>query len=70
MESLSKYAKVVVEVNEENPTPIATITDDAVEVAEGYRVQFTPYEFLPEDSDGIRDSRESNSTVVHLANHK
>lgn len=36
------YTKVVVEEDTENPVPIATVTEDEVEVAEGYRVRLTP----------------------------
>lgn len=53
-QSLEKYAKVIVETNEENPTPIATITDGTVEVTTGYKVRLVPYVFVPEDSNGKR----------------
>lgn len=58
--SLERYTKVVVEIDEENPTPIATITDGAVEVADGYRVHMTPYVFIPEDSNGKRLGNEKS----------
>ncbi len=59
-ESLGRYAEVVVETDEENPTPIATITDGAVEVANGYRVRLIPYVFIPEDSNGKRLGNEKS----------
>ena len=59
-ESLEKYAKVVVETDEENPIPIATITAGAVEVAEGYKVRLMPYVFVPEDSNGKRNGNEKS----------
>ena len=59
-ESLERYAKVVVETDKQNPTPIATITGGAVEVAEGYRVRLMPYVFVPEDSNGKRLGNEKS----------
>lgn len=41
-ETLGDYTKVVVETDEKNPTTIATITNDGLDVAEGYRVRLTP----------------------------
>lgn len=41
-ETLSDYTKIVVETDEKNPTAIATITQDKVDVAEGFRVRLTP----------------------------
>lgn len=59
-QSLERYAKVIVETDEENPIPIATITDGAVEVADGYRVRLIPYVFIPEDSNGKRLGNEKS----------
>ena len=42
MESLNKYTKIIVETDEENPVTIATVTDEVVEAADGYRVRLTP----------------------------
>ena len=36
------YTRVVVEEDTENPIPIASITEESVEVADGYRVRLTP----------------------------
>lgn len=40
--SLEDYTKVIIETEEENPTTIAVITSEEVEVADGYRVRLTP----------------------------
>lgn len=69
-ETLKDYTKIVVETDEENPTTIAEITEEAVNVADGYRVRLTPYVFVPEDSDGIRGSDVSNSIVPEINNRK
>ena len=42
MKTLDKYTKIVVETDEENPVTIATVTDETVETAAGYRVRLTP----------------------------
>lgn len=42
------WTRIVVETDEENPTPIATITEDNIEMADGYRVRERP------DYDGAR----------------
>ena len=60
MGSLENYQKIVVETDNENPTPLATITDGAVEFAKGYRVRLTPYVFIPEDSNGKRLGNEKS----------
>ena len=36
------YTRVVVEEDTEDPIPIASITEESVEVADGYRVRLTP----------------------------
>lgn len=36
------WTRIVVETDEENPTPIATITEDNIEMADGYRVRERP----------------------------
>lgn len=36
------WTRIVVETDEENPTPIATITEDSIEMADGYRVRERP----------------------------
>lgn len=36
------WTRIIVETDEENPTPIATITEDSVEMADGYRVRERP----------------------------
>ena len=36
------WTRIVVETDEENPTPIATITEDNIEMADGYRVRLRP----------------------------
>lgn len=41
-ETLGDYTRVVIETDEKNPTAIATITNDGVDVADGYRVRLTP----------------------------
>ena len=41
-EPLKDYTKIVVETDEENPTTIAEITVEAVNVEDGYRVRLTP----------------------------
>lgn len=41
-ETLGDYTKIVIETDEKNPTAIATITNDGVDVADGYRVRLTP----------------------------
>lgn len=69
-ETLKDYTKIVVETDEENPTTIAEITEEAVNVADGYRVRLTPYVFVPEDRDGIRGSDVSNPTASHSTNRK
>lgn len=33
---------IIIETNTENPVPVATITDNKVDVAEGYRVRVKP----------------------------
>ncbi len=40
--TLNGYTRIVVETDEENPVTVAEITADAVELADGYRVRFTP----------------------------
>ena len=40
--TLSDYTKVVVETDEKNPVTIATITNENVDVADGYRVRMSP----------------------------
>ncbi len=40
--SLEDYTRVIIETEEENPTTIAVITSEEVEVADGYRVRLTP----------------------------
>ena len=64
IKSLERYAKVIVETDEENPMPIATITDDTVEVADGYRVRLTPYIFVPETREmkSVRDKLKEYKT--------
>lgn len=42
MEPLKDYAKIVVETDEENPTIIAVITSENIEVADDHRVRLTP----------------------------
>ena len=42
IETLSDITKIVVETNEEEPKTIAVITEDDVDVAEGFRVRLTP----------------------------
>lgn len=41
-EILKDYTKIVVETDEKTPVTIATITNDEVDVADGYRVRLTP----------------------------
>ncbi len=41
-EILKDYRKIVVETDEKTPVTIATITNDEVDVADGYRVRLTP----------------------------
>lgn len=36
------YTRVIVEEDIENPIPIASITQESIDVAEGYRVRLTP----------------------------
>lgn len=36
------WTRIIVETDEENPTPIATITEDNIETADGYRVRERP----------------------------
>lgn len=36
------YTRVIVEEDIENPMPIASITQESIDVAEGYRVRLTP----------------------------
>lgn len=36
------WTRIIVETDEENPTPIATITEDSIEMADGYRVRERP----------------------------
>ena len=36
------WTRIIVETDEENPTPIATITEDNIEMADGYRVRERP----------------------------
>ena len=36
------WTRIIVETDEENPTPIATITEDNIEIADGYRVRERP----------------------------
>ena len=40
--SLEDYTRVIIETEKENPTTIAVITSEEVEVADGYRVRLTP----------------------------
>ena len=40
--TLKSWTKIVVETDEENPVTIATITDEEIDMAEGYRVRMTP----------------------------
>lgn len=42
VKNLGDYTKIVVETDEENPITIATITNDNVELLDGYRVRLTP----------------------------
>ena len=39
---LSDLTRIVVETDEENPIPIATLTNDFIDVANGYRVRLKP----------------------------
>lgn len=39
---LSDYTKIVIETDEKNPTTIAIITANDDELADGYRVRYTP----------------------------
>lgn len=41
-ETLKDYTKIVVERDEKNPITIATITNDELCIADGYRVRLTP----------------------------
>ena len=41
-DTLDDITKVVVETDEENPTTIAVVTAEDIDVAEGYRVRVTP----------------------------
>ena len=36
------YDRIIIETDEENPVIIATITDDDIELADGYRVRLRP----------------------------
>ena len=36
------WTRIIIETDEENPTPIATITEDNIEMADGYRVRERP----------------------------
>lgn len=40
--TLNGYTRIVVETDAENPITVAEITADTVELADGYRVRFTP----------------------------
>lgn len=42
LEQLSDYTKIVVETDEENPVTVASITSDAIDIEDGYRVRLTP----------------------------
>ena len=40
--NLSKWERIIIETDEENPTVIASIKDDYIYVKEGYTVRCTP----------------------------
>lgn len=42
LKDLRNWTKIVVETDEEHPITIATITADDWELADGYRVRWTP----------------------------
>ena len=42
LEILRDIKTITVETDETNPVPIATISEDSVAVADGYRVRLTP----------------------------
>ena len=39
---LSGLTQIVVETDEENPVPIATLTNESIDIADGYRVRLKP----------------------------
>jgi len=39
---LRDLTHIIVETDEENPVPIATLTNDFIDVADGYRVRLKP----------------------------
>lgn len=38
----NEYNRIIIETDEENPVIIATITDDDIELADGYRARLRP----------------------------
>lgn len=40
--TLEQYTEIIVETDEENPTSIAIINTEKIDVAEGYRVRLIP----------------------------
>lgn len=42
MEEKLDYSQVIIETDEENPITIATITNEDIDCAEGYRVRVKP----------------------------
>ncbi|MGB4792884.1 MAG: hypothetical protein WBP35_06205 [Lactococcus chungangensis] len=40
--NFEKFEKIIIETDEKNPTTIATITENAVEPVDGYRIRIKP----------------------------
>lgn len=61
---LREFKEIIVEkMDGKNPVTVAVITNDTISAANDYRVRVVQDVFVPEDSDGVRGSRLSNSIV-------